>query len=79
MIDGCQARREDTAFAASWYVSNLMNVHLKHAIKAHDLARPFLHEKTAGELQQEKEAFLESFKRQREEEPDNGNSGEHLD
>lgn len=26
MIDGCQARREDKAFAVSWYVSNLMNI-----------------------------------------------------
>lgn len=78
MIEGCQARREDKAFAVSWYVSNLMNIHLKHGIKAKELARPFLHEKTIGEVEQEKEAFLASFKRQREEAED-GDGSEHFD
>lgn len=79
MIEGCQTRREDKAFAVSWYVSNLMNIHLKHGIKAKELARPFLHEKTIGEVQQEKETFLASFKRQREEAEENGDSSEYLD
>ena len=78
MIDGCQARREDKAFAVSWYVSNLMNIHLKHGIKAKELARPFLHEKTAGEVQRERETFLASFQRQREE-AENGDSSEYFD
>ncbi len=78
MIEGCQARREDKAFAVSWYVSNLMNIHLKRSVQAKELAKPFLREKTAGEIQQEKEAFLASFKRQREEAED-GDSSEHFD
>ena len=52
---------------------------MKHGIKAKELARPFLHEKTIGEAQQEKETFLASFKRQREEAEENGDSSEYLD
>lgn len=67
LIDGYQVRREDRAYVLAWYVSNMMSVHTKHPVQAKDLVRPFLHDKTPGELRREKEEFLARFRQQREE------------
>ncbi|ERT58391.1 MULTISPECIES: hypothetical protein [Megasphaera] len=79
LIDGYQARREDGAFMAAWFTSNMMSVHTKHPVPAKELVRPFLHEKTSGELRREREEFLKSFTRQREEAGLDGDRSEYLD
>lgn len=78
LIDGYQVRREDQAFTTAWFVSNMISVHTKHPVPAKELARPFLHEKTGGERERERKAFLESFKSQREEAGFDGDSDEYL-
>lgn len=73
MIAGYQVRREDKAYAASWYVSNMMNVHLKNGITVKTLAKPFLHELTETEIEQDRNDFMVAFKAQREEALSDGN------
>lgn len=55
------------AYAASWFISNLMNLQLKNPVKPQTLAKPFLRPKSAGEVLQDREEFLEEFKKAREE------------
>lgn len=79
MIDGYLVRREDSAYAASWYVSNLMNIHLKHSIEANELAKPFIRLKSKEQREREKDEFLREFQRQRKEALAHGDSSEYLD
>ncbi|AXB81783.1 hypothetical protein ACG98G_00220 [Megasphaera hexanoica] len=78
MVEGYQVRREDRAFAAAWFVSNMMSVHTKHPVQAKELARPFLHEKTSGEIRRDRDEFMESFMKQREEAGFDGDCDEYF-
>lgn len=78
LIEGYQVRREDRAFMTAWFVSNMINVHIKHPIQAKELAKPFLHEKTSSEIRRERDEFITSFRKQREEAGFDGDSDEYF-
>ena len=55
------ARRWETAY----WVSNILNVHLKKKVRTERLMQPFLPKKTSGMIAAERDKFFEEFGQKR--------------
>ena len=62
LLEAWQERRLETLWETAYWVSCLMNIHLKKEITPKQLMKPFLPDITAEELKAEREYFIEKFK-----------------
>lgn len=61
LLEAWQERRLETLWETAYWVSCLMNIHLKKEITPKQLMKPFLPDITAEELKAEREYFIEKF------------------
>jgi hypothetical protein len=61
LLDAWQEQRLEELWKTAYWVSCLMNIHLKKEITPKQLMKPFLPDTAAEDLQAEREYFIEKF------------------
>jgi hypothetical protein len=61
LLDAWQEQRLEELWKTAYWVSCLMNIHLKKEITLKQLMKPFLPDTAAEDLQAEREYFIEKF------------------
>lgn len=73
MLDAHEKQELKRRWETAYWVSHLMSIHTKKVVKPDNLMKPFLPQKTAAEIKEERAEFFKGFELQRKGET-NGNS-----
>ncbi len=61
LLDAWQEQRLEEMWKTAYWVSCLMDIHLKKAVTPKELMKPFLPDTTAEEVQADREYFIKKF------------------
>jgi len=61
MLEAYRSAEKSRRMETAYWVSYMINVHLKKPVKIEKLMKPFMPKKTAGEVEEEREEFFRKF------------------